>query len=65
MCKRTFPLILCMLLLLVTQTGCWSSREIEDLGLYSGLSLDTGNLTTAEQKLEEQGGTYSKKTWLR
>ncbi|MEK4062639.1 MULTISPECIES: Ger(x)C family spore germination protein [Paenibacillus] len=61
MCKRTFPLILCMLLLLVTQTGCWSSREIEDLGLYSGLSLDTGNLTTAEQKLEEQGGTYSKK----
>ncbi|AIQ16058.1 spore gernimation protein GerC [Paenibacillus sp. FSL H7-0357] len=64
MCKRTLPLILCTLLLLVTQTGCWSSREIEDLALYSGLSLDTGKLTPTEQTLEEQGGTYSKQNLI-
>jgi spore germination protein len=61
MCRRLMPLILCLFLLAVTQSGCWSSKEIEDLALYTGLALDTGKLTKAEQELEEQGVTYSKR----
>lgn len=52
--------MLCCLMLLATQTSCWSSKEIEDLALYSGLALDTGELTVTEQALEEQDSTYPK-----
>jgi spore germination protein len=52
------------LLLLATQTSCWSSKEIEDLALYSGLALDTGEPTATEQSLEEQGSTYPKQNKL-
>jgi spore germination protein len=60
MYRRSLPVILCLALLTVTQSGCWSSKEIEDLALYTGLALDTGSLTTAEKELEAQGITYSK-----
>ncbi|UQZ34954.1 spore gernimation protein GerC [Paenibacillus sp. PK3_47] len=60
MYKRIIPLCLCLLLLTGTQTGCWSSKEIEDLALYAGLALDVGELTPTEQLLEERGSTYSK-----
>lgn len=60
MCRRILPLCLCIFLALVTQTGCWSSKEIEDLGLYTGLALDVGQPTPIEQKLEEEGGNYFK-----
>ncbi|NOU83485.1 Ger(x)C family spore germination protein [Paenibacillus sp. LMG 31459] len=61
MYSRRFLLILCCLMLLATQTSCWSSKEIEDLALYAGLALDTGELTPTEQALEEQGATYPKR----
>lgn len=48
-------------MLLATQTSCWSSKEIEDLALYSGLALDTGELTATEKALEEGGATYPKR----
>ncbi len=61
MCRRIIPLVLCLSLLAATQAGCWSSKEIEDLALYTGLALDTGKLTKAEQELEAQGITYMKR----
>ncbi|KAI7260736.1 hypothetical protein KC345_g9999 [Hortaea werneckii] len=45
-------------------TSCWSSKEIEDLALYAGLSLDTGELTPTEQALQDQGATFPKKNKL-
>ncbi|MNB87805.1 Spore germination protein B3 precursor [compost metagenome] len=60
MYRRLLPLILCLSLLAATQTGCWSSKEIEDLALYTGLALDIGELTKAEQELAEKGVHYSK-----
>lgn len=50
--------------LLVMQTGCWSSKEIEDLSLYAGLALDEGKPTAVEQELEKQGGVYSKRNLI-
>ncbi|WP_310831501.1 Ger(x)C family spore germination protein [Paenibacillus pedocola] len=61
MYRRLMPLLLCLFLLAMTQSGCWSSKEIEDLALYTGLALDTGKLTKAEQELEAQDITYSKR----
>lgn len=60
MCRRILVL-LCSLMILATQTSCWSSKEIEDLALYAGLALDTAELSPTEQKLEEQGATYTKR----
>ncbi|WP_042197721.1 Ger(x)C family spore germination protein [Paenibacillus camerounensis] len=60
MYRRLLPLILCLSLLAATQTGCWSSKEIEDLALYTGLALDVGELTKAEQELADKGVHYSK-----
>lgn len=64
MCRPRFLLLLCCLVFLATQTSCWSSKEIEDLALYSGLALDTGKLTSTEQELEDQGATYPKRNQL-
>lgn len=64
MCRRRFVLMLCSLLILITQTSCWSSKEIEDLGLYAGMSLDTGELSRTEQALQDQGATYPKQNKL-
>ncbi|RRJ65747.1 Ger(x)C family spore germination protein [Paenibacillus oralis] len=50
--------------LLVTQTGCWSSKEIEDLSMYVGLALDAGKPTAIEQQLEQQGGSYPKRNLI-
>lgn len=50
--------------LLVTQTGCWNSREIEDLSMYVGVALDEGKPTVIEQELEEQGGSYPKRNLI-
>ncbi|MCP1186789.1 Ger(x)C family spore germination protein [Paenibacillus sp. 1781tsa1] len=52
---------LCILLLI---SGCWSSREIEDLSLYVGLGIDVGKETAFEKDIAEQGGTYPKKNYV-
>lgn len=59
-----FPLVLLSVLLLLTLTGCWSSNEIEELGLTSGMALDTTMKSTIESEIEEQGGGYPKKDLL-
>lgn len=58
MCSRRLLNLILIIGLLLTQTGCWSSFEIEDLSLISGLALDEGEPTEQEQKLNEQGASY-------
>ncbi|NMI05809.1 Ger(x)C family spore germination protein [Paenibacillus sp. SZ31] len=52
---------LCILLLI---SGCWSSREVEDLSLYVGLGIDVGKETQFEKDIADQGGTYPKKNYV-
>ncbi|WP_145152553.1 Ger(x)C family spore germination protein [Paenibacillus xylanexedens] len=52
------------LCILLTLSGCWSSREIEDLSLYVGLGIDVGKETEFEKDIAAQGGSYPKKNYL-
>ncbi|MGM7723562.1 Ger(x)C family spore germination protein [Metabacillus sp. Hm71] len=45
-------------------TGCWSSHEIEDVGLSVGLALDQGKESSIEKELKEQDGLYPKRDIL-
>ncbi|WP_018752102.1 Ger(x)C family spore germination protein [Paenibacillus sanguinis] len=47
--------------IMATQTGCWSSKEIEDMSMYVGLALDDGKPTATEEKLDKQGEGYPKR----
>lgn len=60
---RTLILLL-VVGLMVTQTGCWSSKEIEDLSMYIGLALDDGKPTPTEEKLDKQGQGYPKRNLI-
>lgn len=42
-------------------SGCWSSKEIEDLALYAGMALDIGQPAPVEKDLEAKGARYSKR----
>ncbi|WP_078412037.1 Ger(x)C family spore germination protein [Priestia abyssalis] len=53
--------VLLLGLLLLSMTGCWSSKEIEEVGLAAGLALDKGEESTIEKELKEQGGGYPKR----
>ncbi|WP_225999769.1 Ger(x)C family spore germination protein [Paenibacillus sp. BJ-4] len=61
MCRRHILSLLLAFILLVTQAGCWSSKEVEELSIYTGLALDKGELTPMEQELEKKGSHYFKK----
>lgn len=61
MCRRHILSLLLAFIVLVTQVGCWSSKEVEDLSIYTGLTLDKGELTPLEQSLEKKGSRYFKK----
>ncbi|WP_433747504.1 Ger(x)C family spore germination protein [Paenibacillus amylolyticus] len=52
------------LCILLTLSGCWSSREIEDLSLYVGLGIDVGKETQFEKDIAAQGGSYPKKNYM-
>jgi spore germination protein len=54
-------LISLTLLLLLPLAGCWSSNEIEELGISVGLALDEGKESPIEKELKEQGGGYPKR----
>lgn len=43
-------------LLILFLAGCWSSKEIEEIGLSVGLALDEGKESTIEKELKEQEG---------
>lgn len=51
---QTIRLLLAFMILL-TQPACWSSKEIEDLSVYTGLALDKGEPKTVEREFEELG----------
>ncbi|ARC59050.1 Ger(x)C family spore germination protein [Bacillus licheniformis] len=48
-------------LLLFLLTGCWSSHEIEELGLTFAMGIDKGEETELEKKFDKVGGDYPKK----
>ncbi|MEK4348834.1 Ger(x)C family spore germination protein [Paenibacillus sp. FSL P4-0184] len=52
--------LLIIFMILLTQPGCWSSKEIEDLSVITGLALDKGEPRTLEREFEERGGSYPK-----
>ncbi len=54
-------LVLMLAAILTLPTGCWSSQEIEDLALYTGVALDKGQPAPVEKAFEGKGGTYSKR----
>ncbi|WP_374018421.1 Ger(x)C family spore germination protein [Paenibacillus thiaminolyticus] len=60
--KTPFTYVLLALLVLVA--GCWSAREIEELGITVGTAVDVGEETKLQQRLEQEGGDYSKKNVL-
>lgn len=59
--KRQLPAMVIVCLLMICVTGCWSSREIEDLGLTFAIAIDKGKETNTEKELKEEGGSYPKK----
>lgn len=59
--KRQLPAMVMVCLLMICVTGCWSSREIEDLGLTFAIAIDKGKETNTEKELKEEGGSYPKK----
>ncbi|WP_334076612.1 Ger(x)C family spore germination protein [Paenibacillus sanfengchensis] len=61
MCRRSIRLGFLSVALIALLSGCWSSKEIEDLSMYVGLALDVGEPTPLEQELERKGATYDKK----
>lgn len=44
------------ILVILFLTGCWSSNEIEEIGLSVGLALDEGKESAIEKELKQQGG---------
>ncbi|PQP84738.1 spore gernimation protein GerC [Paenibacillus sp. PCH8] len=56
--------VISALSVLLLMSGCWSSREIEDLSLYVGLGIDVGKETEFEKNIAEQGGDYRKRNIL-
>ncbi|MCL1695100.1 Ger(x)C family spore germination protein [Lysinibacillus sp. BPa_S21] len=59
--KGRFKLGLLLSFILLLLTGCWSSKEIEDLGLIVGTSLDLETDTNSREESEEQEARNSNK----
>lgn len=55
---RLWLRIISAMFILSLISGCWSSREIEDLSLYVGLGIDVGEETEFEKNIASQGGIY-------
>ncbi|OCI04855.1 hypothetical protein BBP22_07885 [Bacillus paralicheniformis] len=51
--------------LLFLLTGCWSSHEIEELGLTFAMGIDKGKETELEKNLTKWEAITRKKTGLR
>lgn len=54
------PSLLFAFLLPALLTGCWSNNEIEDLALYTGLALDSGQPAPTEKEFEAKSSSYVK-----
>ncbi|MBY0116239.1 Ger(x)C family spore germination protein [Paenibacillus sp. FSL H8-0317] len=49
---------------LLVISGCWSSREIEELSVYVGLGIDIAKETEFEKDIAAQGGKYPKNNYI-
>ncbi|TYS11660.1 Ger(x)C family spore germination protein [Bacillus subtilis] len=58
--KHPVSAIVIVCLFMICVTGCWSSREIEELGLTFAIAIDKGKETNTEKELKEEGGSYPK-----
>ncbi|QNK57762.1 Ger(x)C family spore germination protein [Paenibacillus sp. PAMC21692] len=62
--RKRVLLTLVLSAVLVMPTGCWSSKEIEDVALFTGIALDKGQPAPIEKEFESKGATYSKRNKL-
>ncbi|MEG7378180.1 Ger(x)C family spore germination protein [Bacillus subtilis] len=58
--KHPVSAIVIVCLFMICVTGCWSSKEIEELGLTFAIAIDKGKETNTEKELKEEGGSYPK-----
>ena len=49
-----FYLALLSMLVLLFLTGCWSSKEVEELSLTAGIALDKGKDSTIEKRMRKE-----------
>ncbi|RCX23765.1 spore germination protein [Fontibacillus phaseoli] len=59
-----FVLRIAAAILLILNTGCWSSNEIEDVSVYVGLGLDVAQVSEFERGIEKQGASYPREKVL-
>ncbi|WP_309411785.1 Ger(x)C family spore germination protein [Bacillus cereus] len=58
-------LLLILLLVPFSLTGCWSSKEIEQLSFISGVALDKGRELPAEEETYRKEGRYVKRNLIK
>lgn len=54
-------LVIFLILVLLSLTGCWGIKEIEDQTVLVGLGMDVANPSNEEKQLAETGNYYPKK----
>ncbi|PEN84864.1 spore gernimation protein GerC [Bacillus cereus] len=54
-------LLFVLLLVPFSLTGCWSSKEIEDVSFTAGIALDRGRKSPPEEELQRKQGGYVKR----
>ncbi len=59
--KHPLPAIVILCLLMICVTGCWSNREIEELGLTFAIAIDKGKETNTEKELKKKAGAIRKR----
>ncbi|MCY8577970.1 Ger(x)C family spore germination protein [Bacillus haynesii] len=59
--QSTYKICFLFPIMILFLTGCWSSHEIEDLGLTFAMGFDDGRETALEKKFDKMGGDYPKK----
>ncbi|WP_017149837.1 Ger(x)C family spore germination protein [Bacillus bingmayongensis] len=57
-------LTLFSMLVLLFLTGCWSSKEIEEMSLVLAVGLDKGKESTIEKEIKDRGGGYPKRNLI-
>lgn len=59
--QRRICAALLLIVILLSLTGCWSSKEIEDLSVFVAVALDVGKESKTDKELAQKGGSYLKK----
>ncbi|MCY7849125.1 Ger(x)C family spore germination protein [Bacillus haynesii] len=59
--QSTYKICFLFPIMILFLTGCWSSHEIEEIGLTFAMGFDKGRETALEKKFNKIGGDYPKK----